>query len=147
MFNLLPWRWSHWVLLLVGPLFVIAYLSLLYWGPVEEAIRRLMHQPGFRDAARGSVMPRAEALLGLVSLMLLTPLAGMMALFLLLFGMVILGLTLGPILRGLGLPDWAVVLVFGAVLSGVVYAQSELWLPWSMEFLDRVATVYLVLFV
>ncbi len=29
MFNLLPWRWTHWVLLLVGPLFVVTYLSLL----------------------------------------------------------------------------------------------------------------------
>ena len=146
MFNLLPWRWSHWVLLLVGPLFVVTYFSLLSWGPVDEAIQRLASQPGPRDAPGSSGLLTAEAILGLVSLLLLTPLVGMVVLFLLLFAMVIVGITLAPLVRGLGLPDWAVVLLAGAAFSGVLYRQSEVWLPWSLWCLDRLATAYLVPF-
>ena len=146
MFNLLPWRWSHWVLLLVGPLFIVTYLSLLSWGPVDEAIQRLAGEPGPRDALRSSGLLTAEAVLGLVSLLLLTPLVGMVVLFLLLFAMVIVGITLGPLLRGLGLPDWTVVLVAGVTFSWVLYSKSEAWLPWSLWCLDRLATAYLIPF-
>ena len=146
MFNLLPWRWSHWVLLLVGPLFVVTYFSLLSWGPVDEAIQRLASQPGPRDAPGSSRLLTAEAILGLVSLLLLTPLVGMVVLFLLLFAMVIVGITLAPLVRRLGLPDWAVVLLAGATFSGVLYRQSEVWLPWSLWCLDHLATAYLVPF-
>lgn len=74
MFNLLPWRWTHWVLLLVGPLFIVAYLSLLSWVPVDEAIARLRGELGQRGVLQDSLL-RAETILGLVCLLLLTPLA------------------------------------------------------------------------
>ena len=145
LFNLTPWRWTHWVLLLVGPLFIVLYLSLLSWSPVEEAITRLAGELGQRGALQNSLF-RAETVFGLVSLLLLTPLAGMVALFLLLFAMVIVVTSLGPIVRVVGLPDWVLVLLLGAASSHVVYSKSEVWLPWSLWFLDRVATIYLILF-
>lgn len=70
----------------------------------------------------------------------------MVALFLLLFGMVIVVMTLGPIVRAVGLPDWVLVLPLGGAFSRVAYSQSEAWLPWSLWFLDRLTTIYLVLF-
>lgn len=145
MFNLLPWRWTHWVMLLVGPLFIVLYLSLLSWSPVEEAITRLAGELGQRGALQNPLL-RAETVFGLVSLLLLAPIAGMVTLFLLLFGMVIVVTTLGPVVRMVGVPDWALVLLLGGVSSHVVYAQSEIWLPWSLWFLDRLGTIYLVLF-
>ena len=61
MFTLFPRRWSHWLLFLVGPMFLATYFGLLSWGPVEEAIKQVLsQQPG---------LPRAEGLLGLVSLL------------------------------------------------------------------------------
>ncbi len=87
MFTLLPWRWTYWVLLLVGPLFVVAYLSLWSWGPIEEAIQRLQRQPELLNVGRNVGVLRAETLVGLVSLLLLTPLVGMVALFMMLFAM------------------------------------------------------------
>ncbi len=144
MFNLLPWRWTHWVLLLVGPLFIVAYVSLLTWGPIEEAIQRLQHQPPFNPAQDFGVL-RAELLVGLASMLLLTPLVGMVSLFLLLFVMVIVATILGPVVRVLGLPDWVVVLLLGAAISGAAYAESELWLPWSWWLLDHLATAYIIL--
>jgi hypothetical protein len=145
MFNLLPWRWAHWVLLLVGPLFVVAYLSLWSWGPVDEAVQRLQHQPELLNAGRNVGLLRAETLVGLVSLLLLTPLVGIVALFMLLFAMVILAGTLGPLVRVLGLPDWVLVLLLGGAISGAVYAESEVWLPWSWWLLDHIATAYIIL--
>jgi len=145
MFNLLPWRWTHWVMLLVGPLLIVTYFSLLSWTPVDEAITRLAGELGQRGAL-GNPLLRAETVFSLVSLLLLAPIAGMVALFLLLFGMVILVRTLGPICRVVGLPDWALVLLLGGVSSRVVHAHSEVWLPWSLWFLDRLGTIYLILF-
>jgi len=145
MFNLLPWRWTHWILLLVGPLFVVAYLSLWSWGPIDEAIRRLQHQPELLNAGRNVGVLRAETLVGLVSLLLLTPLVGTVALFMLLFAMVILAVTLGPLVRVLGLPEWVLVLLLGGAISSAVYAESEVWLPWSWWLLDHLATAYIIL--
>ena len=143
MFNLLPWRWTHWVLLLLGPLLVVAYLSLWSWGPIDEAIRRLQRQPELLTAGRSLL--RAETLVGLVSLLLLTPLVGVVALFMMLFAMVILAGTLGPVVRLLGLPEWVLVLLLGAAVSAAVYARSEVWLPWSWWLLDHIATAYIIL--
>lgn len=146
MFDLMPWGWTHWVLLVVGPLFVVAYLSLLSWGPVGEVIKRLSSNPGESSMAGGAALLRAEALLGLVSLLLLTPLAGMVALFLIFFAMVILATTLGPLGRLLGVPDWAFMFTLGTVLSVVLYSESQIWLPWSLWMLDRLVSAYLIPF-
>lgn len=145
MFNLMPWRWPHWILLLVGPLFIVLYFSLLSWVPVDEAIARLQGELGQRGVLQDSLL-RAEIILGLVCLVMLTPLAGTVALFLLLFGMVIVVTTFGPIVRAVGLPDWVLVVLLGGASSRVVYGQSEVWLPWSLWLLDRLTTIYLVLF-
>ncbi len=144
MFHLLPWRWTHWVLLLIGPLFVIIYLTLLAWVPVDEAILRLASHPETR-VARHPVIARAEAVFSLTTLILLTPLAGIVALFLLLFAMIALTVVLGPVVRLIGLPDWLVVPLLGAALSASLYAKSATWLPWSLWILDRLASVYVVL--
>ena len=137
MFTLFPRRWTHWLMLLVGPLFLASYHGLLSWGPVEEAIKQLAGQsPG---------LARAEGLLGLVSLLLLTPMVGMVALFLLFFVWVVLAGTLGRVGRMLGLPDWAFFLLVASVSAGLVYAESGVWLPWSLQALDRVASAYLIL--
>ncbi len=144
MFNLLPWRWTHWVLLLIGPMFVIVYLTLLAWVPVDEAIQRLAGHPETR-VARHPVIARAEAIFSLATLILLTPLAGIVALFLLLFAMIGLNIVLGPFVRLIGLPDWLVVPLLGAALSASLYAKSATGLPWSLWILDRLASVYVVL--
>ena len=137
MFTLFPRRWTHWLMLLVGPLFLASYHGLLSWGPVEEAIKQLAsQQPG---------LARAEGLLGLVSLLLLTPMVGLVAIFLLFFVWVVLAGTLGRVGRMLGLPDWAFLLLVAAVSAGLVYAKSETWLPWSLQAFDLVASAYLIL--
>ena len=137
MFTLFPRRWTQWLLLVVGPLFLATYTGLLSWEPVEEAIKQLATQtPG---------LTRAEGLLGLVSLLLLTPLVSMVALFLLVFVWVILAGTLGRVGRMLGLPDWALFLLVATGSAGAVYANSGAWLPWSLQAFDRVAGAYLIL--
>ena len=137
MFTLFPRRWMHWLMLLVGPLFLASYFGLLSWGPVEEAIGQLTsQQPG---------LARAEGLLGLVSLLLLTPMVGMVAVFLLFFVWVVLAGTLGWVGRMLSLPDWALFLLVAAASASLVYAKSEAWLPWSLQVVDRVASAYLIL--
>lgn len=135
MLTLLPWRWHHSALLLIGSLFLGTYLNLLSWGPVVEAIQNLVSPPG--------VIP-AEAVFGLVTLLLLTPLAGMVALFLLLLLWVGLAMILGPVARALRVPDWAFTLLLASTSSGLVYTKSETWLPWSLSFIDRITNAYLI---
>ena len=95
---------------------------------------------------RGPAIAYAEAIFSLVTLVLLTPLAGIVALFLLLFAIIVLSVILAPFVRGIGLPDWVVILLFGVGSSAWLYTNSATWLPWSLWLLDRVATVYVVLF-
>ncbi|OGL09245.1 MAG: hypothetical protein A3J45_14880 [Candidatus Rokubacteria bacterium RIFCSPHIGHO2_02_FULL_69_13] len=137
MFTLFPRRWSHWLLFLFGPMFVATYFGLLSWEPVEEAITQFTMQP--------PGLARGEGLLGLVSLLLLTPLVGVVALFLLLFVWVVLAGILGPFGRMLGLPDWAFFLLVASVSAGLVYANSGAWLPWSLQAFERIASAYLIL--
>ncbi len=144
MFNLLPWRWTHWLLLFIGPLFVVVYLTLLSWVPVDQAIQRLAASVG-PPAVADLGMARAEAIFSLITLALLTPLAGIMALFLLLFALVAVSVVLGPFVRVLGLPDWLTVLLLGSALAVWVYSKIETWLPWSLWLVDRLATIYVVL--
>lgn len=137
MFTLFPRGWSQWLLFLVGPMFLATYFGLLSWDPVEDAIKQLgSQQPG---------LARAEGLLGLVSLLLLTPIVGMVALFLLFFVWVVLAGTLGPIGRMLGLPDWVFFLLVASVSAGLVFANSGAWLPWSLQVFERIANAYLIL--
>ncbi len=144
MFNLLPWRWTHWLLLFIGPLFVVVYLTLLSWVPVDQAIQRLAASVG-PPAVAIPGMARAEAIFSLITLALLTPLAGIMALFLLLFALVAVSVVLGPFVRVLGLPDWLTVLLLGSALAVWAYSKTEAWLPWSLWLVDRLATIYVVL--
>ena len=143
MFTLWPWRWTHWFLLLVGALFLGTYLNLLSWGPVVEVIPGLAGQPGASDGFKGFSL-RAEALLGLISLLLLTPLVGMVALFLLLLVWTGLAGTLGPIAHRLGIPDWAFILLLATASAGVVYAKSGAWLPWAETLIERITSAYLI---
>jgi len=137
MFTLFPRRWTHWLLLLVGPLFLASYFGLLSWAPVKEAVGQLTNQP--------AGVSRAEGLLGLVSLLLLTPIVGMVGLFLLLFALVVLAGTLAPVARMSGIPQWVFTLLVAVGSSGTVYANREAWVPWFLQALDRVASAYLVL--
>lgn len=36
MFTLFPRRWTQWLLLVVGPLFLATYTGLLSWEPVDR---------------------------------------------------------------------------------------------------------------
>jgi hypothetical protein len=135
MWILLPWRLTHSFLLLVGCLFLASYLNLLSWGPVADAIQYLVGEPG---------IIRAEAVFGLVTLLLLTPLAAMVTLFLLLLVWVGLAAVLGPIARALRVPDWAFTMLLAATSAGIVYTKSGMWLPWSMSVIDRITNAYLI---
>lgn len=135
MWALSPWRWNHWFLLLVGSLFLASYLNLLSWGPIADAIQYLVSEPG---------VIRAEAVFGLVTLLLLTPLAAMVALFLLLLVWVGLAAVFGPIARALRVPDWAFTLLLAAASAGIVYSKSGMWLPWSMSVIDQITNAYLI---
>jgi hypothetical protein len=144
MFDLLPWRWTHWVFLLLGPVFVLVYLTALAWSPMDEALQRIASTAPL--GARDPELARAEVIFTVITLALLTPLAAIVTLFLLLFGLVAFSILVGPFVRLLGLPAWPAVVLLAAALSALVYWQREVWLPWSLWLADRVGAVYIILF-
>lgn len=143
LFNLSPWRWTHWLMLLLGSVLVATYLGLLSWQPVIEAVERLQ-AGGPEQLLREINIIRAEGFVGLFTLLLLTPLVGVVGLFVLLLVWVGLAHVTGPMARSLRVPDWALILVIAAVLVGVVYAKSESWMPVAVAVVDRLEDAFLV---
>lgn len=142
MFSLLPWRWAHWLLLLAGGLFVAFYLNLLTWPPVVAVTEPLQRRPP--DAEKAFSLIHAESIMGIVTLLLLTPLALMVVLFILTLAWVGLAGTLGSLARALGLPEWSLTLLAAAASAGALYANSGAWLPWAVSVVDRLTSAYLL---
>lgn len=137
------WGWGRWLLVLLGALFLGSYLGWFSWGPVEETIRRLAIRPGVPEILRDSSVARPEALFILLSFLLVTPIAGLIAVFLFVFLLVILAGTLGPVWRMFGLPYWSLVVLLLVVLTGAAYAKNAVWLPWVQRLAGVVAQAYL----
>lgn len=143
MLTLATWRWTHWILLLVGVLILTSYLGLLSWGPLEDAFRRLASQPGAREAFR-EPGGQVEALFIVLTFLLLTPVAALAVLFLMVLVLAILAGFLAPVARMFGLPDSTVTVLLVAGLAAVAYAERPLWLPWSRWVLGFVVRAFLV---
>jgi hypothetical protein len=140
MFSLGPWRLSHWLMLLTGSVCVATYLNLLSWDPIVGAIQGLAPQgSGFIGAVTAG-----ESIVGLLTLLLLTPLAAVVALFLLLMAWIGIALALRPVTSLVGIPDWAGVLVVAGVSVVWIYARSDGWVPWASAVIDRLLNAYLI---
>lgn len=123
------WRWYNWLLFAAGILLVASYYGLLSWAPLEETIERLASHPGTRSAFQ-TASSRQEALFVIFAFLLLTPLASLVALFVLASGLaMVLGL-LGPVTRTVGISDKVLALVVVAAAGVVAYARVETWWPW-----------------
>lgn len=137
------WGWGRSLLLLLGALVLATYLGLLSSGRIEEAIRWLAARSGTGGAFREPGAGRLEGLFVIISFLLLTPIAALGALFLLVFVVMFLAGTLGPIARVLGMPKWLFMGLLVAGLGGVAYAKSEAWWPWLLWVSGVVAQAFL----
>ncbi|MFQ5962317.1 MAG: hypothetical protein ACE5MG_13065 [Candidatus Methylomirabilales bacterium] len=142
MITLSSLRWTHWLLLLAIGLFLATYLGLVSWEPVHETIEWLASQPARSDTFQNPG-GRQEALLLLVSVLLLTPIAASVTLFLLVSALAILAELLASVGLRLGLPHWTLIVMLSAGFASVAYATRSVWLPWSLELLGLLAQAYL----
>ncbi len=139
------WGWGRRLLLLLGGLILATYFGLLSWGGVDEAVQWLASKAGASGSFRDPVAGRGEAYVIVMAFLFLTPLAILVALFLLVFVVVVLAGTLRPVGRMLGLPQWALMVLVTGVLAGVGYAKTAVWLPWALRVSGIVVHAFLSL--
>lgn len=131
-------RWGRWLLVAVVPA-----LGLIWYASSSATARGyinwLANQPDARAAFR-SEGGSTDALLVLLSFVLLTPVVVSVLVMLIVFIMKIAEVVLSKV----RLPEWASVpLVLTAVAYGT-YATRQAWLPDSLHVLGLVARAYLV---
>ncbi|MBI4638503.1 MAG: hypothetical protein HY727_19365 [Candidatus Rokubacteria bacterium] len=135
------WRWTHWILLAAGVVYLASYFGLM--SHAEETINWLISRPGIRDAIRPS-LDREDALFVLLSFLVLTVPAIFIAVVLLGFVFAVLTGTVAPVGRMLGLPEWILQILVGAVLLIAAYVRIDLWLPWILWAVGLVTSAWVI---
>lgn len=137
--------WGRGLLLLLGASVLAVYLGFVSWGPVDEAIQWLATKADGRGTLEDPVARRGESYLVVISFLFLTPVAGLIALFLFVFVLMVLAGMLSPVGRVLRLPNWAFMVLLTCGLAGIAYAKTEMWLPWVVWMSGLVANAFLSL--
>lgn len=143
MWSFSSWGWGRWSLLLLGVLILAIYLGVLWLGGVQEALQWLEAKSGAGDTFQRPGAVRGEGFFVLLAFMLLAPLAVAVALFLVLFVLVVLAGTLAPVGRLLGLPNWVLMTLAVGGLGGLAYAEREVWVPWGLWMVGLFASAFL----
>ncbi|MBI2154985.1 MAG: hypothetical protein HYV92_14225 [Candidatus Rokubacteria bacterium] len=119
------------------------YLGVLSLGGVQGALQWLEAKSGAGDTFQRPGAIRGEGFFVLLAFMLLAPLAVAVALFLVLFVLVVLAGTLAPVGRLLGLPNWVLMTLAVGGLGGLAYAEREVWVPWGLWMVGLFASAFL----
>lgn len=143
MWSFSSWGWGRWSLLLLGVLILAIYLGVLWLGGVQGALQWLEAKSGAGDTFQRPGAVRGEGFFVLLAFMLLAPLAVAVALFLVLFVLVVLAGTLAPVGRLLGLPNWVLMTLAVGGLGGLAYAEREVWVPWGLWMVGLFASAFL----
>lgn len=136
------WRWSHWLVLLIAACSVALFLGVL--PPLPEVVTWLASQPRLGGAFHDPSFGQQDALVFLFTVFFLAPLGVLIAVFLVAFGLAVLGGLLLPIARAFRMPDWVATALAIAAVAIAAYVQSNVWLPRSLWLLGLIARAYRV---
>jgi hypothetical protein len=129
--------------------FLLLLWSAYKLGVFSSILERLAHlaqQPAVATAFSDPGDGRVDALVMLLSFVLLAPIAIFVVLAVLVFILIIFALLFEPVLRLMRLPEWMAVPVVLAGSAGCAWAYSGLWLPQSMHVFGLVARAWFVYF-
>ena len=143
MLSISSWGWGRWSLLLLGVLILATYVGVLWLGGVQEALQWLEAKSGARGSFQQPGAIRGEGFFVLLAFLLLMPMAVLVALFLVLFVMVVLAGTLAPVGRLVGLPNWTLNALIVVGLAALAYTESAVWFPWALWAVGVVASAFL----
>ena len=140
MIKVSSWRWPHWVLLSLGLLYLASYFGLVSVGRVEQELEWLAGNPEatanvYRDTGQG------EALVVVFAFLLLTPVAGAVALAVPLFMSAAVAAFLNRTTR---MPVVAGTVLFWIVLLAGAYLFQEHWWPQAKWFINLLARGFLI---
>lgn len=143
LFRFSSWSWPMRILVVVGAWVFATYnVGMISWGPMEETINSLAAQPGVDVFEPPSGIVDAGIVLGFF--LLLTPVIGLVVLFLLWAWSAFFGEFVRPLGGHRPLPNWLFMVPVVGAFSGVAYAANAVWLPWTLWVLGVVARAYLV---
>jgi len=135
-------RRSHWILMILGVLFLLSYGGLLSWGRVEEALESLAATSSGAPIFQAKV-DRADAIFIVFMFLMLTPIAVLAAGAVLAFVSAVLAGGLESLLRTPGTPDWVFNAAVYVLFLVVAYFTRGVWLPEAKGFVSLVARAVL----
>lgn len=137
-------HWARWVLLLLAATWLVWYLG--GFAPVKAWLVALANEPDVRDAFRDPEHGRLDALLMLLSFLMVAPMVGLVAILVVIFSLVVVALLLEPLLAVLRLPGWTSVPIVLGTYGYLAFALNALWVPYSVHVLGLVARAGIVYF-
>ncbi len=135
---LYPNKPSHWILLVLGVLFLVTYFGLLTWGQVGDALEALAGNPAGAQVFHARV-DRADAIFMVFMFLMLTPMAIVAGAALIAFAGAVLAGFLESFVRWPGMPDWALTGVVYLILVVLGVFTRGLWGPEVQGFLSLIA--------
>lgn len=131
-------RRAHWLLLLLGVLFLFSYFGLLSWGRIEESLESLAAKPSGAKVFHANV-DRADAIFIVFMFLMLTPIALAAVAGLIAFVGAVLAGFLESLVRVSWVPDWVVTGFVYCALIGAGYLSRAIWAPQAQGFFSLLA--------
>jgi hypothetical protein len=137
-----PQRWTNYGLglLLAGILLAVG------WVPIKELVWWLATRPEVGAAFQDPRYGRQDAWLSIFSFILLTPLVGLVMVWVLAFVYALPAGYVLPLGRRFGLPEWISTIFVAMASVTVIYSQSDVWLPPCLHALGLLARAFIVVF-
>lgn len=137
-------RLTIWCLLLMASIWLAWYAGV--FTMLRLRLAWLAQQPGVAGAFGDPGYGRVDALVMLLSFVLLAPIAAFIVLIALVFLLIIFVLLFEPVLRLFRLPEWVAVPMVVMGSAAGAWAASDLWLPQSKHVIGLVARAWFVYF-
>ncbi len=135
---------TGWALLLVAALAAAWYAGL--FAAVRQALQALASQPDVVDAFTDPEHGRLDALLLIISFLLLAPFALLIGLLAVVFAVIVVSLLLEPLLQTARVPGWTSLPLVLLATAWTAWALRDGWAPQAVHLAALIARAWVVYF-
>lgn len=133
-----------WGALLLAALTAAWYAGL--FAAVQQALHTLASQPDVADAFTDPEHGRLDALLLIISFLLLTPFALLIGLLALVFAVIVVSLLLEPVLQMARVPGWTSLPLVLLATAWAAWALRDGWAPQAVHLAALIARAWVIYF-
>jgi hypothetical protein len=130
---------------LLGAALIGAFAADQGWvASPTDAVEWLANRPEVTNRFGDPASGRFDATVFLFTCIILTPIAGLSLALVAAIMMMTLEGTVFQVSRRLGMPDGLTVMVVTVAVGGLLWSQTDLWLPRSLRLLGTIARAWVI---